>query len=153
MSALSLSPPAATGRAATPRVQAIDVVRGLAMVIMALDHIREFWCPTPMRPEDVTQASALLFLTRWVTHFCAPTFVFLAGTSIFLYQQKRASRGQVSRFLLTRGLWLMLLEVVVINFLLQWAYNIILLEVIWVLGVGMIVLAGLIWLPRWLLAA
>jgi uncharacterized membrane protein len=152
MSALSLSPPAATGRAATPRVQAIDVVRGLAMVIMALDHIREFWCPTPMRPEDVTQASALLFLTRWVTHFCAPTFVFLAGTSIFLYQQKRVSRGQVSRFLLTRGLWLMLLEVVVINFLLQWAYNIILLEVIWVLGVGMIVLAGLIWLPRWLVA-
>jgi uncharacterized membrane protein len=152
MSTLSMSPPAATGRAATPRVQAIDVVRGLAMVIMALDHIREFWCPTPMRPEDVTQASALLFFTRWITHFCAPTFVFLAGASVFLYQQKRSSRGQVSRFLLTRGLWLLLLEIVVINFLLQWGYNIILLEVIWVLGWGMLVLAGLIWLPRWLVA-
>jgi uncharacterized membrane protein len=151
MSALS-TPPATTGRAATPRVQAIDVVRGLAMVIMALDHIREFWCPTPVRPEDVTQASALLFFTRWITHFCAPTFVFLAGTSIFLYQQKRTSRRQVSWFLLTRGLWLLVLEVVVINFLLQWGYSLILLEVIWVLGCGMLVLAGLIWVPRWLMA-
>ncbi len=141
------------GRAATPRVQAIDVVRGLAMVIMALDHIREFWCPTPMRPEDVTQASAPLFFTRWITHFCAPTFVFLAGVSIFLYQQKRASRSQVSQFLLKRGLWLLGLEIVVINFLLQWGYNLIVLEVIWVLGWGMLVLAGLIWVPRWLTAA
>ncbi len=141
-----------TGRAAAPRVAAIDVVRGLAMVIMALDHIREFWSPTLVRPEDVGKASALLFLTRWVTHFCAPTFVFLAGASVFLYQQKQASRGRVSRFLLTRGLWLVVLEIVVINFLLQWGYNVILLQVIWVLGWGMVLLAGLIWLPRWLVA-
>ena len=93
-----------TSRAATPRVQAIDVVRGLVMVIMALDHIRDFWSPTTVRPEDVAQASVLLFFTRWITHFCAPTFVFLAGTSVFLYQQKQADRGAVSRFLLTRGL-------------------------------------------------
>ncbi|GAA4496180.1 DUF1624 domain-containing protein [Hymenobacter ginsengisoli] len=148
----TLASPAATGRAATARVPIIDVVRGLAMVIMAIDHIREFWCPTPMRPEDVAQAPAALFLTRWVTHFCAPTFVFLAGASVFLYQQKRASRGQVSRFLLTRGLWLVVLELVVINFILQWGYPMLVLEVIWALGCSMVLLAGAIWLPRWLLA-
>ena len=142
-----------TGRAATPRVQVVDVVRGLAMVIMALDHIREFWTPTAVRAEDVAHASALLFFTRWITHFCAPTFVFLAGASVFLYQQKQASKGMVSRFLLTRGLWLLVLEIVVINFLLQWgAFNLILLQVIWVIGWGLVALAGLIWLPRGVVA-
>lgn len=123
------------------------------MVVMALDHIREFWSPTAVQLEDVAHASVALFLTRWITHFCAPTFVFLAGTSVFLYQQKQASRGAVSRFLLTRGLWLVGLEIVVINFLLQWGYNAILLQVIWALGWGMVLLAGLIWLPRWLTGA
>jgi uncharacterized membrane protein len=136
-----------------PRVAAIDVVRGLAMIIMAIDHIREFWCPTPVRPEDVAHAPAALFLTRLITHFCAPTFVFLAGVSIFLYQQKQAGKGRVSRFLLTRGLWLVALELVVINFLLQWGYPLLVLEVIWVLGWSMVLLAGAIWLPRWLLAS
>ena len=150
----SLPGPAAAGvAAARPRVLAIDVVRGLAMLLMAIDHIREFWCPTPMRPEDVAQAPTLLFLARWITHFCAPTFVFLAGTSIFLYQQKQASRGRVSRFLLTRGLWLVGLELVIINFLLQWGYPRLVLEVIWALGWSMVLLAGAIWLPRWLLAS
>jgi uncharacterized membrane protein len=149
----ALASPPATSIAATPRVQAIDVVRGLAMVIMAIDHIREFWCPTPVRPEDVGHVSAALFLTRWVTHFCAPTFVFLAGVSVFLYQQKQASRGRVSRFLLTRGLWLVLLELVIINFLLQWGYPLLVLEVIWALGWSMVLLAGAMWLPRWLLAS
>ena len=149
----TLPPPPAASRAATPRVQAVDVVRGLAMVIMALDHIREFWTPTAVRAEDVAHASALLFFTRWITHFCAPTFVFLAGTSIFFYQQKQSSKGAASRFLLTRGLWLLVLEIVVINFLLQWgAYNLILLQVIWSIGWGMVALAGLIWLPRGLVA-
>jgi uncharacterized membrane protein len=136
----------------TPRVQTVDVVRGLVMVIMALDHIREFWSLTPERPEDVAHASVLLFFTRWVTHFCAPTFVFLSGVSVFLLLQKLQSRGRVSRFLLTRGLWLIFLELVVINFLLQWTYNVLLLQVIWVLGWGMVLLAGLIWLPRKVLA-
>jgi len=139
--------------AARPRVAAIDVVRGLAMVIMAIDHIREFWCPTPVRPEDVAHAPAALFITRWVTHFCAPTFVFLAGVSIFLYQQKQVSKGRVSRFLLTRGLWLVVIELLIINFLLQWGYPLLVLEVIWVLGWSMVLLAGAIWLPRWLLAS
>jgi uncharacterized membrane protein len=145
--------PIATSRAATPRIHAIDVVRGLAMVIMALDHIRDFWSPTTVRPEDVAHASVLLFFTRWITHFCAPTFMFLAGTSVFLYQQKQASKGAVSRFLLTRGLWLVLLEMVVMNFILEWGtYQLLLLTVIWALGWSMVILAGLIWLPRWLVA-
>lgn len=151
---LTLPPAVPTSRAATPRVQAIDVVRGLAMVIMALDHIRDFWNPTTVRPEDVAHASVFLFFTRWITHFCAPTFVFLAGTSVFLYQQKQASRGAVSRFLLTRGLWLVVLEVVVMNFIMEWGtYNLLLLLVIWAVGWSMVLLAGLIWLPRWLVAA
>ena len=139
-------------RSEVQRVQAIDVVRGLVMVVMALDHIREFWSPTAVRPEDVAQASVLLFFTRWITHFCAPTFVFLSGASIFLYQQRKRSQAQVSGFLLSRGLWLVSLEVVVINFILQWGhYNLLLLQVIWAIGWGMVLLAGLIWLPRWLL--
>lgn len=142
-----------SARRLVPRVQAIDVVRGLAMVVMALDHTREFWSPTLVRPEDVAQASALLFLTRWITYFCAPTFVFLSGASVYLYQQKQAGRGVVSWFLLTRGLWLVALEVVVVSWLLHWDYHLILLQVIWVIGWGLVALAGLIWLPRWLLAA
>jgi uncharacterized membrane protein len=113
--------PSRSLRADTARVQAIDVVRGLVMVIMAFDHVREFWNPTLMRPEDVVQASVLLFFTRWVTHLCAPTFVFLSGISIYLYQQKQPGRASVSRFLLTRGLWLVAVELVVITFILQWS--------------------------------
>lgn len=139
-------------RAAVPRVRAIDIVRGLAMVVMALDHTRDFYNATPVRPEDVAHAPALLFLTRWVTHFCAPTFVFLAGSSLYLYAQKRQSRTAVSGFLLTRGLWLVLLETGLLTFILSWSYDLTLLLVIWVIGASMVLLAGLLWLPRWLLA-
>ncbi|WP_375436484.1 DUF1624 domain-containing protein [uncultured Hymenobacter sp.] len=150
-SATLSSIPAPT-QAVSSRVQAVDVVRGLVMVIMALDHIREFWSPTLARPEDVTQASVVLFFTRWITHFCAPTFVFLSGVSVWLYQQKQPKRPAVSWFLLTRGLWLVLLELVVVNFILQWGYNLLLLQVIWALGWSMVLLAALVWLPRGVLA-
>jgi uncharacterized membrane protein len=133
-------------------VEAIDVVRGLVMAVMALDHVREFWSPMPYRPEDLTQASVLLFFTRWITHFCAPAFVFLSGVSAFLYGQRQGSRRTVSLFLLTRGLWLVAVEVIVINVLMQFAFNLILLEVIWVIGCSMVVLAALVWLPRWAIA-
>ncbi|AIZ65519.1 hypothetical protein PK28_17580 (plasmid) [Hymenobacter sp. DG25B] len=122
------------------------------MVIMALDHIREFWSPMTMRAEDVAHASAALFFTRWVTHFCAPTFVFLSGVSIWLSARKYLFRAQTSRFLLSRGLWLVAVEVVVISLVLQWQYNLILLEVIWAIGGSMVLLAALIWLPRGVLA-
>ncbi|MBD2715247.1 DUF1624 domain-containing protein [Microvirga sp. STR05] len=140
------------GRASVARVQAVDVVRGLVMVIMALDHVRELWSPTSIRPEDMAQTTGLLFFTRWITHFCAPTFVFLSGVSIWLYQQKQGSRCRTSRFLLTRGLWLAALELLVISFLLQWNYDMLLLQVIWVIGWSMVLLAGLLWLPRTVLA-
>ncbi|QIL77599.1 DUF1624 domain-containing protein [Hymenobacter sp. HDW8] len=139
-------------RATVSRVQAIDIVRGLVMVIMALDHVRDFWSPTTIRPEDVAQTTVLLFFTRFITHFCAPTFVFLSGTSIWLYQQRQSDKMRVSWHLLTRGLWLALLEVVLISFMLFWGYSMVLLQVIWVIGWSMVALAGLIWLPRWALA-
>lgn len=149
-----IHPPAAPSiaQATTSRVHAIDVVRGLVMAVMALDHIREFWSPTLVRPEDVAHASAGLFLTRWATHFCAPTFVFLSGTSAWLYAQKQPSPGRASRFLLTRGLWLIALEVGLIALILHWNYHLILLQVIWAIGWSMVLLAGLRWLPRPLLA-
>ncbi len=137
---------------ASLRVNSIDILRGLVMVVMALDHVREFWSATPYRPEDLSQTSVFLFFTRWVTHFCAPTFVFLSGISVFLYGQNRGSRRKLSTFLLTRGLWLILLEILVINFFWQFGYQLILIQVIWVIGWSMILLAGLIWLPRWVLA-
>ncbi|MFC7671235.1 DUF1624 domain-containing protein [Hymenobacter humi] len=135
------------------RVQAVDVVRGVVMVIMALDHIREFWSPMLMRAEDVAHASAALFFTRWVTHFCAPTFVFLSGVSIWLSARKHLSKARTSRFLLSRGLWLVAVEVVLISFVLQWQYSLIVLEVIWAIGESMVLLAALVWLPRGILAA
>jgi uncharacterized membrane protein len=141
----------APSRAATSRVQAVDIVRGLVMVIMALDHVRDFWSSTAFRPEDLTQTTGLLFFTRWITHFCAPTFVFLSGVSVWLQQQRQGSRGTTSRFLLTRGLWLIVVELVIITFLLQWSHTMLLLEVIWAIGGGMVLLAGLVWLPRPLL--
>ncbi|MCC3153206.1 heparan-alpha-glucosaminide N-acetyltransferase domain-containing protein [Hymenobacter sp. BT770] len=134
------------------RVQAVDVVRGVAMVLMALDHIREFWSPMTMRAEDVAHASAALFFTRWVTHFCAPTFVLLSGVSIWLSARKQVSRARTSGFLLTRGLWLVAVEVVLISLVLQWQYNLILLEVLWAIGGSMVLLAALVWLPRSALA-
>jgi uncharacterized membrane protein len=149
---LPVAAPAVSARAATPRVQALDMVRGLVMVLMALDHSRDFWNPTPVRPEDVAHASAVLFLTRWLTHFCAPTFVLLSGCSVYLYEQKRQNRAAVSRFLLARGLWLILLEVALLTFVLTWSYDLLLLLVIWAIGAGLVLLAGLLWLPRWLLA-
>jgi uncharacterized membrane protein len=140
----------------TARVHAIDIVRGLVMVIMALDHVRDFWSFTSFQPDELSQTTLLLFFTRWITHFCAPTFVFLSGASIWLAQQRRGSRGAMSRFLLTRGLWLIGLELVVFSAVLQWGYNLLLLLIIWAIGGSMLLMAGLLWLPRsvlWGLAA
>ena len=120
------------------------------MVIMALDHVREFYSYTLYRADDVTQTSVLLFFTRWITHVCAPTFVFLSGMSIYLYSKKIGDLRKTSIYLLTRGLWLIGVEVCVISFILTQGYNLTLLEVIWAIGCSMILLAGLIWLPRWI---
>lgn len=137
------------------RIDSIDIVRGLIMVIMALDHARDFFMPQQFDPTDLTKASTSLFLTRFITHFCAPTFVFLAGTGAFLSFSRGKTKGEAAKFLITRGLWLILLEFTIIRF--GWALNIafdfVFVQVIWALGVSMIVLAGLIYLPRGVIAA
>lgn len=132
------------------RVQSVDLLRGLVMIIMALDHVREYFGFTSYRPNDVTQTSVALFFTRWVTHLCAPTFVFLSGISIFFYSRKINSLKKTTLFLLSRGIWLVVVEIFVISFILTQGYQLTLLEVIWAIGVSMILLAGFIWLPRWL---
>ena len=121
------------------RLTSIDLLRGLVMVVMALDHTRDFFAAGGFNPRDVTDPA--LFLTRWVTHFCAPTFIFLAGISAFLYGQGR-SAGNVSRFLLTRGAWLVLIELTVVRF--GWSFSVhfnhFVVQVIFVIGASMIAL-------------
>ncbi|HTF29318.1 MAG TPA: heparan-alpha-glucosaminide N-acetyltransferase domain-containing protein, partial [Flavitalea sp.] len=112
--------------------------------------VRDFFSYTTYRPDDVTQASVFLFFTRWITHFCAPTFVFLSGISMYLYCKKAGSRKKTSVFLLTRGFWLIAVEILIISFILTQGYQLTLLEVIWTIGCSMVLLAALIWLPRWL---
>lgn len=141
-----------TGPLRPERLPAIDLLRGLIVVLMTIDHARDFWSATPYRPEDVTQASVALFITRWVTHICAPTFVLLAGLSAYLLLKKTGDKASMSRFLVTRGLWLMLLDVTVLTLLWQFGYNFVFLQVIWVIGCSMVILAGLVWLPRWAIA-
>ncbi|MBL0744683.1 DUF1624 domain-containing protein [Chryseolinea lacunae] len=132
------------------RLESIDIVRGLIMIIMALDHVRDFFSYTAFRPDDVTQTSVLLFFTRWITHLCAPTFIFLSGVSIYLYSKKGVDLKKTSVFLFTRGLWLIAVEILVVSFILTQGYELTLLAVIWAIGCSMILLAALVWLPRWL---
>jgi len=134
---------------APARVASIDILRGLVMILMALDHVRDFFTNVRFDPLDLAQTSAPLFLTRWITHFCAPTFVLLAGVSARLMSQ-RCSRAELSRFLFTRGLWLAVLEVTLVS--LVWTFNVrydhgLFLQVIWAIGVSMMLLALLVHLP------
>ncbi|MCD6063590.1 MAG: hypothetical protein K0R82_1501 [Flavipsychrobacter sp.] len=131
------------------RVISIDILRGIVMVIMALDHTRDFFTDFYHNPTDLQHASTPMFLTRWITHFCAPVFVFLAGTSAYLSLSKGKTKKEASLFLLTRGIWLLVLEMTVVRF--GWMFNLdytqVVVQVIWVIGWSMIFLAGLIWLP------
>lgn len=133
-----------------PRLQSIDLLRGIVMVLMALDHTRDYFGDMREAPEDLATTTLPLFLTRWVTHFCAPVFVLLAGTSAYLYGSGRRTRGQLSWFLASRGLWLVLLELTLVKY--GWVHSLSLpswiFQVIATLGVGMLILAALIWLPR-----
>lgn len=119
------------------------------MLIMALDHARDFWSATPYAPEDLTQTTPWLFFTRWITHFCAPVFVFLAGTSAWLARAKRnASAADTARFLATRGLWLIVLELTLVSWSWQFGWNgYLIAQVIWAIGWSMLVLALLVFLP------
>jgi uncharacterized membrane protein len=121
------------------------------MALMALDHTRDFFGSGDFNPRVVTEPA--LFLTRWATHFCAPTFILLAGLSAFLYGQAR-STGELGRFLLIRGFWLILIDLTLIKF--GWRFEVDLYRfssgVIFVIGASMVALAVLIWLPRWTIA-
>jgi uncharacterized membrane protein len=136
-------------RLQSPRLVSVDVLRGLVMVLMALDHARDFMTYTRFSPEDVAHTSGALFLTRFVTHYCAPVFSFLAGTGAFLSTSRGKSLPQLSRFFVTRGLWLVLLELTVVDFawgFVPWAHG----GVIWILGWSMVAMAAIVWLPvRW----
>jgi uncharacterized membrane protein len=150
--------PAAPTAGTMPRLAPIDALRGLVMVVMALDHTREFFHSGAMtfQPEDLTQTTPALFLTRWITHICAPVFVFSAGMGAFLKLQRDGSKTRLSRFLWTRGLWLIVIELTVMrlamNFTPDTSFPIFLL-VLFAIGMSMIALAGLIYLPYPLLAA
>jgi uncharacterized membrane protein len=136
------------------RLETIDLMRGLVMVLMALDHTRDFFSDALYSPTDLDKTSAGLFLTRWVTHLCAPTFVFLTGASAYLSTMRRnLSNRQLAGYLFTRGLWLVVLELTLVRFgwLFNWDYHALFGQVIWALGWSMVGLSGLIFLPRWLI--
>lgn len=134
------------------RIYSIDFLRGVVMMLMLLDHTRDYVHHGGLfaDPTDLTTTTVPVFLTRWITHYCAPTFVFLSGVSIYLQKQYGKSNGELSRFLFTRGLWLIFLEFTVvrlgITFNLDYSFFG-LMQVIWVIGVSMVVMAALIWLP------
>lgn len=135
------------------RIGSVDLLRGLVMVIMALDHTRDFFAAGGVNPRDV--ADPALFLTRWITHFCAPVFVFLAGVSAYLHGARVRSLPDLSRFLATRGLWLILIELTVVR--LAWTFsldlNYFFTQVIFAIGASMIVLSVLIHCQRPMIAA
>ncbi len=140
--------PAADVVGARPRVESVDVVRGTIMIIMALDHVRDFFGSLAANPTDLATTTAPLFFTRWITHICAPVFFLLTGTGAYLGLRRR-TRGELSRFLLTRGLWLIVLELVVVRFVMQFNfdYRVTVLTVLWALGWSMVLLSALVYLP------
>lgn len=138
------------------RIESIDILRGIVMVIMALDHVRDYFHVGANidNPLNLATTNPILFFTRWITHFCAPVFVFLSGTSIYL-QSLRKTKKELSGFLLKRGLWLIAIEFIVISF--AWSFNpdydFFFLQVIWAIGISMVLLAGLIHLPFYFILA
>src|SRR6202795_3661443 len=128
------------------RIEAVDVVRGVIMILMALDHTRDFFGIPGQNPTDLASATPALFFTRWITHFCAPVFFLLTGAGAYL-SLRRKSRGELSLFLLTRGIWLIFLELVLVRcFAYQFNvdYRVTMLLVLWALGWAMITLSALV---------
>ncbi|HKI53466.1 MAG TPA: heparan-alpha-glucosaminide N-acetyltransferase domain-containing protein [Anaerolineales bacterium] len=141
-----------TGKDGIKRIQSIDLLRGIVITLMALDHVRMYFGEGTWYadPTNLATTTPLLFFTRWITHFCAPVFVFLAGTSAYLSGIKKSNTKEISRFLLTRGLWLVFVELVIVNF--AWTFDITysyrILQVIWAIGISMIALSALVFLPQ-----
>ncbi len=137
------------------RLESIDVLRGVVMAVMVLDHARDFFGEVRRQPLDLASTTPALFFTRWITHFCAPTFVFLAGAGVYLYGMKGRTKGQVSWFLLSRGLWLIFLELTAVRLGLTFdlSYQFIPLTVIWAIGASMVAMSALVFLPTGLILA
>ena len=147
---MALAMPHVQDGSARPRLRALDIVRGLIMVLMAIDHVRVF--------SGVPAGGPTLgvFFTRWVTHFCAPGFVFFAGTAAYLHGRTLGDKRSLSRFLVVRGLWIVLLELTIMRW--AWTFNFDLFDynlagVLWMIGWSMVVLAAVIWLPLGVVAA
>jgi len=134
------------------RIESIDILRGIIMIIMCLDHTRDYYhdLAAAGNPMNIDSTSPALFFTRYITHFCAPIFVLLSGTSIYL-QSLRKTKSELSIFLLKRGIWLLFLEIVLNNFLWQFDvfFDIIVFQVIWAIGASMIIMAAIIHLNKY----
>jgi uncharacterized membrane protein len=146
-----------TATSQSVRIESIDFLRGLVMILMALDHVRMYFALGTWyaEPTNLATTTPALFFTRWITHFCAPVFVFLAGTSAYLYRMKKKDIRETAWFLFTRGLWLIFVELVVVNF--AWTFDITysfrILQVIWAIGISMVALSALAFLPKgWIFA-
>lgn len=134
-------------QSASGRIESIDILRGLVMILMAVDHTRDFISNAHFNPTDLALTTPGYFFTRWITHFCAPVFVFLAGTSAFLYGRRVSSKKELAKFLFIRGVWLVIIELTLVRF--GWQFNFdysyVWIQVIWVIGISMITLSGLIY--------
>lgn len=146
-----LASPAVAGgltRSGASRFDAIDILRGVVICLMVLDHVRDYFHASgQFDPMLLDRTNPALLATRWITHFCAPTFVFLAGVSAFLQRANGKTTADLSRFLVTRGLWLILLELTVVGIAWQFVPALAFLQVIWAIGWGMVAMAALVWLP------
>ena len=134
------------------RIESLDLLRGVVMILMALDHSRMYfgmgsWFADPT---DLATTTPMLFFTRWITHFCAPVFVFLAGTSAFLYGTRNKTKKDVSWFLFTRGIWLLFVELIIVGY--GWTFDVTFslhfLQVIWALGMSMVCLSAFVYLSK-----
>ncbi len=141
--------PAQSPASQARRLDAIDALRGAVMVLMVIDHTRDFFGAAGVDPTDLSQATPALFLTRWVTHFCAPVFAFLAGVGAYLAGSRSRSRVDLAEYLITRGVWLIFLELTVVRLGIEFnpVSRLVLLIVLWSIGGAFMVLAALIFLP------
>jgi uncharacterized membrane protein len=151
----SLTAPAGCPAPVARRVDAVDVLRGVVMILMVIDHTRDYFGNAAIDPTDLPRVGPALFLTRWVTHFCAPVFAFLAGTGAYLAGSRVHSRSELAAFLASRGLWLIFLELTVVRLgLFVDVVNApVILTVLWSIGASFVVLAGLVFLPSRMVGA
>lgn len=156
--ALSSAPTLSVLSSLSGRLDSIDLLRGIVMVFMLLDHTSDFVTRDVLNfsPTDPTRTNVAFYFTRWVTHFCAPVFVFLAGTGSFFYGARGRSKSELSTFLITRGLWLIFLELTIFRVIIWFNVDFrfaAMFQVIWAIGVSLIILAFLIRLPLKYIAA